>query len=160
MAWYHPKTFLDKVFEYGIILKGVSGLAELLAAIFLLFVKPEEIHGFVAFITQKELLDDPNDWVSNFIVHSAAGIYSGTVTFAIIYLLVHASIKLTAVIGILRKQLWAYPFSLITLGVLVIYQFYSIFEKFSIGMVLLTAFDLFILWLIWREYGIAQKSNN
>ena len=81
-----------------------------------------------------------------------------TVTFAVIYLLVHAAIKLIAVIGILRKQLWAYPFSLITLGALVLYQIYSIIDKTSIGMILLTIFDVYILWMIWREYGMVKKS--
>ncbi len=157
MAWYHPKTVLDKVFEFSIILKGIDGLLELLAAILLIFVKPEQIQGFIAVITQKELLEDPDDMVANFLVHSTAGIHSSTITFAIVYLLVHAGIKLVAVIGILRKKLWAYPFSLITLGILVIYQIYSIFERFSIGMLLLTIFDLFILWMIWREYGKFKK---
>jgi uncharacterized membrane protein len=153
MAWYHPQTVLDKVFEFSIILKGIDGLLELIAAVLLIFVKPEQIQGFIAAITQKELLEDPNDMVANFLVHSTASIHSSTLTFAVVYLLVHAGIKLVAVIGILRKKLWAYPFSLITLGILVIYQIYSIFEKFSIGMLLLTIFDVFILWMIWREYG-------
>jgi uncharacterized membrane protein len=69
---------------------------------------------------------------------------------------VHAGIKLIAVIGILRNQLWAYPYSLITLGLFMIYQVYSIIIKVSVGMVLLTIFDVFLLWLIWREYGKAR----
>lgn len=156
MAWFHPKTVLDKVFEYGIILKGIDGALELLAALFLLFIKPSQIQGFVTAVTQKELLDDPNDMVANFLVHSTQGIHSGTVTFAVFYLLVHAAIKLIAVFGILRNKLWAYPFSLITLSLLILYQLYDLVVQFSIGMLLLTLFDIFIVWLIWREYGKAK----
>ena len=156
MAWYHPKTVLDKVFEYGIILKGIDGLLELFAALFLLFIKPEQIQGFVTAITQKELLNDHDDTVANFLVHSTQGIHTSTVTFAVVYLLIHAAVKLIAVFGILRNKLWAYPFSLISLSILVLYQLYDLFTKFSIGMLLLTAFDVFIIWLIWREYGKAR----
>lgn len=158
MAWYHPKTALDKVFEYGIILKGLDGLLELLAALFLLFIRPEQIQGFVAFVTHKEILEDPHDFLANFLIHSTSDIHAMTVTYAIIYLLIHATIKLVAVIGILRKQLWAYPFSLITLGGLVVYQVYSMIDSFSVGMLLLTIFDVVILWLIWREYGTAKQT--
>ena len=45
------------------------------------------------------------------------------------------------------------PFSLIALGTLMLYQVFSMIVKFSVGMFLLTVFDAFILWLIWREYG-------
>ena len=34
-----------------------------------------------------------------------------------------------------------------------LYQGYGIGMKFSVWMFLLTVFDVFILWLIWREYG-------
>lgn len=158
MPWYHPKTLFDKVFEYSIIIKGLDGLLELIAGIGLIFIKPEQIHNFVNFVTQKEILEDPHDFFATILIHSTKDIQSATVTFAVIYLLVHAAIKLIAVIGILRKQLWAYPFSLITLGALVIYQIYSIIDKTSIGMILLTLFDLYILWMIWQEYGRVKKT--
>jgi uncharacterized membrane protein len=154
MSWYHPSSLLDKIFEGGIIIKGVTGLVEFLSGLVLFFVSPADVHKLVAFITQKELLEDPHDKLSNLLVHATQHFGSGGKTFAIAYLWVHAGIKLVAVIGILKNQLWAYPFSLISLGALMLYQLYSIFfVKASIGMILLTIFDVFILWLIWREYG-------
>ena len=75
----------------------------------------------------------------------------------------HAAIKLTAVIGILANQIWAYPFSLVTLGALMIYQVYSIvYVKASMGMIFLTGFDIFVLWMIWQEFAkvrLNQISN-
>ncbi len=156
MSWYHPSTILDKIFEGGIILKGLSGLAEFLSGLALLFISPDNMQRFLAFITQRELAQDPNDKFANFLLHSADHIGSSSRTFIIAYLWIHAIIKLIAVIGILKNKLWAYPFSLITLGALMLYQVYSIIVRVSIGMVLLTVFDVFILWLIWREYGKAK----
>jgi uncharacterized membrane protein len=154
MSWYHPTSLLDKIFEGGIIIKGVTGLLEFIAGLLLIFVSPEQLHRFVALITQRELLEDPHDRVANLLLQATSHFSSGGTLFAIAYLWIHAAIKLVAVIGILRNQLWAYPFSLITLGLLMAYQVYSIvFVKPSVGMILLTTFDVFILWLIWREYA-------
>lgn len=158
MSWYHPSSLLDKVFEGGIIIKGLTGLLEFLGGLLLFFVDPASIHRFVTFITQEELLNDPHDKVANYLLHATQHIGNGSKTFAIAYLWLHALIKLIAVIGILKNQLWAYPFSLITLGTLMLYQIYSIvFVKVSVGMILLTIFDVFILGLIWREYGIVRS---
>lgn len=154
MSWYHPSSLLEKVFEGGIIIKGITGLFEFLSGLLLFFVSPATMHRFIAFVTQRELLEDPHDKIANFLVHSTQHIGTGSKTFLIIYLWIHAIIKLIAVIGILKNQLWAYPFSLITLGLLMLYQLYTVFfVKPSVGMILLTIFDVFILWLIWREYG-------
>jgi uncharacterized membrane protein len=154
MSTFQPTGLFDKVFEGGIILKGISGGLEFLGGLLLLFISPATIHGYITFITQRELIEDPNDMVANALLQSTQHIGTGSRAFLIIYLWIHAVIKLIAVIGILKNQLWAYPFSLITLGALMIYQLYSIvFVKVSIGMIALTVFDIFILWLIWREYG-------
>jgi len=160
MSWYHPSSLLDKVFEGGIIIKGVTGLLEFLGGLLLLFVTPAQIHQLIALVTQRELLEDPHDRVANLLVQATSHFSSGGQAFAIAYLWIHATIKLIAVIGILRNQLWAYPFSLITLGVLMVYQLYSIvFVRLSVGMILLTVFDVFILWLIWREYGKVRAGS-
>jgi uncharacterized membrane protein len=154
MGWYQPTSLLDKIFEGGIIIKGLTGLAEFVGGLVLFFVSPAAVHNFIVFITQDTLLENPHSIVANFLLTSTQDFTSGSRTFLIIYLWIHAVIKLIAVIGILKNQLWAYPFSLITLGALMLYQVYSIvFIKPSLGFILLTIFDIFILWLIWREFG-------
>jgi uncharacterized membrane protein len=153
MSWYHPTSLLDKAFEGGVILKGIDGALELVAGLLMFFVSPQQLHSFVAAVTQRELLEDPHDRVANLLLQSTSHFSNGSKTFFIVYLWIHAIVKLVAVVGLLRNKMWAYPFSLITLGLLMLYQVYSIvFVKVSIGMVLLTIFDAIVLWLIWREY--------
>ena len=118
------------------------------------------MHSFIAFLTQRELVEDPHDKIANLLLHSTQHIGSGSRTFLIIYLWIHAVIKLIAVIGILKNQLWAYPFSLVTLGLLMLYQVYIIvLVHATIGMILLTVFDVLILGLIWREYGKVRTTS-
>ena len=160
MSWYHPTSLLDKIFEGGIIIKGCTGVLEFIGGLLLLFVSPAQMHEFVVLVTQRELLEDPHDRVANLLLQATTQFSSGGQAFAIAYLWIHAAIKLVAVIGILKNQLWAYPFSIITLGLLMVYQLYSIvLVKLSIGMILLTVFDGFILWLIWREYGKVKNAS-
>lgn len=160
MSWYHPTTLLDKIFEGGIVIKGITGLLEFIGGLLLFFVSPAQIHQFIALITQREMIEDPHDRVANFLLDITSSISSGSRTFLIVYLWIHAAIKLIAVIGILKNQRWAYPFSLTTLGLLMLYQLYSIFfVQPTIGMIFLTIFDVFILWLIWREYGKVRLSS-
>jgi uncharacterized membrane protein len=153
MSWYHPSSLLDKIFEGGIIIKGVTGALEFLGGLLLFFVSPSTIHDFIASVTQRELIEDPHDLIANWLLGWTQHLGNGRMTFLIAYLWIHAAVKLIAVIGILRNQLWAYPFSLITLGLLMLYQLYTIVRQPSVGMILLTIFDVFIVWLIWREYS-------
>lgn len=158
MSWYKPTNLFDKVFEGGIILKGIDGGLEFLGGLLVLFVSPAALHHFTTFITHRELVEDPHDKIANLLLHATSHYSAGGRTFLVIYLWLHAAIKLIAVFGILKNQLWAYPFSLITLGLLVVYQLYDIFfVKLSVGMIVLTVFDVLILWLIWREYGKVRK---
>lgn len=153
MSLYRQNDLLDKLFKGGIILKGLSGLSELVAGVLLLFISPQRMHGFINLITQKELAEDPGDKLAVFLINATNNFGNGSRVFLIIYLWIHAGIKLIVVIGILKNKLWAYPFSLISLGLLTLYQLYSIvFVKVSIGIIFLTVFDALILCLIWREY--------
>ncbi|MEY4311597.1 MAG: hypothetical protein RLZZ571_367 [Actinomycetota bacterium] len=161
MSWFKPTSLLDRLFETSLLLKGLSGLAELIAGFLLFGLEPKSVEKFISLVTQRELLQDPNDQVANWLSNFTEHLSQSSHVFLITYLWVHAAIKLTAVIGILRNQTWSYPFSLITLGALMIYQVYSIlFVKASTGMILLTAFDLFVLWMIWQEFLKVRLNQN
>jgi|JI10StandDraft_1071094.scaffolds.fasta_scaffold223613_2 uncharacterized membrane protein len=152
MSTFKPTSLLDKVFEGGIILKGLSGLLELLGGLLAFFMTPERLNHFVNFITQEELIA-PHQRLTSWLSLHSDHFTSGSRWFIMAYLFIHAAVKLTAVIGILKNQLWAYPFSLIALGLMTLYQVWDIvFVQARLGMVVLTVFDCFILWLIWREY--------
>jgi uncharacterized membrane protein len=156
MSWFRPTTALDKIFEVGLLLKGINGTLELLGGFLLLFLTPERLQHYLHAITQETVSGEKPSKILELLFHSIDTLSTGSRVFLIVYLWVHAAIKLIAVIGILKNQLWAYPFSLITLGVLTLFQVISIIHKVSLGMIVLTVFDIFILWLIWREYGKAK----
>lgn len=152
LNWFKPESLLDKFFEASVIIKGIEGIFETLAGFFVLFVGSQELANWAVQISHQELIDDPTDLFANYIFHTGQHLASGGTTFLVIYLLVHGFIKLTAVGSLLLNKLWGYPFSMITLGLFMIYQLYEISLHHSVFLFFLTLFDIFLMWLIWREY--------
>lgn len=160
MAWFKATNTFEQVFKGSLILKGFSGALEFIAGAVLLIFSPDRLRNFINLITQRELLEDSNDLFANALLSLTNNFSNGTKIFLITYLWVHAVVKLVAVIGILRNERWAYPFSLLALGILTGYQIYSlVFVKISMGLLLLTVFDLFVLWMIWREKTSLDSKN-
>ena len=152
MTWFKPKDLLDRTFEIGIILKGLDGLLETIGGILLLFVTPSQINNVVARLTQHELTQDPHDYIATHLLHYTHGLTTGTVTYAAIYLLAHGVVKVVLIGALLRNKLWAYPWLIAVLIAFIGYQTYQLALKFSIGLFLLTLFDIAIVLLTWREW--------
>jgi uncharacterized membrane protein len=142
---------LDKTFDVALILKGLDGLLELIGGILLVVISPETINNVAKNLTQHELSQDPNDFFAHHLLRLTANLHN-TQTFGAVYLLTHGLVKIIIVVGLFRRQHWAYPVAFVFLGGFVIYQVYRMTYAPSAGLALLTVFDLFIIWLTWREY--------
>ncbi|GAB3560760.1 DUF2127 domain-containing protein [Arthrobacter alkaliphilus] len=150
---------LDRTFRVSLILKGLDGVLELIGGILLLLIKPEQIGDLVRLLTQHELARDPNDFLANSLVHMSSNLSGSGTLFGAIYLLLHGLIKIVLVWAVLKDQLWAYPWMIAFLLVFIVYQVYRIVVAFSWGLVLLTAFDIFIVWITGREYRLRRTKN-
>jgi uncharacterized membrane protein len=160
MPWFRPRDLLDQTFEVGIILKGLDGVLEVLGGL-LLLVSPATINRVVTSLTQHELSEDPHDILANHLLKTAHGLTGSAVLFGAVYLLAHGLVKVVLVAALLKNQLWAYPWTIVFLGVFIVYQLYRLSLKPSLGLTALTIFDAVIAWLTWREYrkqlGIARR---
>ncbi len=150
---------LDNTFELSLILKGIDGVLELVGAVLLVALPPSTISSVARFVTEHELSRDSRDWVSRHIVSLAHHLASGTNWFGFAYLLSHGVVKLVLVVALLRHRLWAYPWMMGFIGIFTLYQVYRLGYSFSIGLFVLTLFDLFIIWLTWLEYRKAHGSG-
>jgi len=149
---------LDKTFDIALILKGLDGLLELLGGILLLVVSPETLNNLAKHLTQHELSQDPNDFFAHHLLRLTANLHN-TQTFGAVYLLTHGLVKIVIVVGLFRRERWAYPVAFVFLGGFVVYQVYRMTYAPSAGLALLTVFDLFIIWLTWREYRRTKTSR-
>lgn len=150
---------LHRLFEIGVILKGVDGALEVIGGSLLLAISHPTLSQFVFAITRQEILEDPHDLVANALRSLVVHLSVSTQTFSSVYLLVHGAIKIALVVGLLRRKLWAYPTALGVLSLFVAYQGYRLSLTHSPVLLLLTAIDLVILYLIWREYRWLRSSH-
>jgi uncharacterized membrane protein len=149
---FRATSRLDKVFEVGILLKGLDGLLEVAGGILLFFIKPEYLNHLAITLTQHELAEDPRDFLATHILHSTQNLAAGSLVFAALYLLSHGLVKIVLVWEILHNRFWAYlGLIYLTIGFM-IYQIYRFSYSHSISLVLLTVFDGVIVYLTVVEY--------
>jgi uncharacterized membrane protein len=152
MKYFKAESTFDKIFETGIILKGIDGLIETIGGLFLILVDPKNISGLISWLTRSELTHDHHDFIANHLSAWGRNLTRGTLLFFGIYLLVHGVAKLILVIEILRQHLWAYIGLIVLTVIFIIYQTYEIIFTHSLSMTLLTLFDIVVVYLTTIEY--------
>ena len=153
-----PADWLDWLFRVGLGIKGLDGLLELTGGVLLLVTSEATLAGWVTALTQHELSEDPGDLVATSLQDAVSGLSGSAGTFAAWYLLGHGVVKVVLVAAVLSNRLWAYPWMIAFLVLFIAYQAYRFALGPSIGLALLTAFDVLIVWLTYREYG-RQRSR-
>ena len=148
---------IHQVFEISVLLKGAHALIECVGGVALYFISTGTITDLVNRITQDELVEDPSDFVATHLLSFAGDFSVGSKQFYALYLLSHGLIKVFLVIGLLREKPWAYPASLVALILFIVYQLYRFSYTHSLGLIVLTVFDLFVIALIWHEYGLIRR---
>lgn len=149
---------LDRAFRITVGLKGLDGILEVIGGLVLLFVSPDSISHFIRFLTAHELAQDPNDFIARHLLHSASQLTHSSTVYGGIYLLSHGVAKVVLVVLVLKDKLWAYPWMIGLIAVFIAYQVYRLTYKVSFGLIVLTLFDMLVIWLTWREYRIKRTA--
>ena len=147
---------IHQIFEVSVIFKGFHALIECLGGLLLALVSTNMIATFVNTITQEELIEDPHDLLATHLLEFAQNFSVSSKNFYAFYLLSHGIIKVFLVIGLLRKIIWSYPLSIVVLCLFITYQIYRFIYAPSLGLVILTVFDLVVIVLIWHEYRLVR----
>lgn len=144
-------------FDISILAKGLISLLEVIAGVLIFFIPVSSVTDLVIRIAEGDMAEISGDAVSDYIVHTAQQLSVTSGTFIAFYLLSRGLIKLVLVVALLKNQLWAYPVSLGVLFLFVIYQVYQFGLDHSVLLMLLTAFDLVVMYFIWREYQVLKR---
>jgi uncharacterized membrane protein len=152
LSRFENLPLLDRVFDVSITLKGLDGVLEVIGGVLLLFLTPHRLNAIVAFLTQHELSQDPNDFIATHLLLYTQRYTASTALFLAFYLFSHGIIKIVLVVALLQQRLWAYPLAIVVLGVFIVYQIYRLALHVSLGLLALTAFDVFIVGLTVLEY--------
>jgi uncharacterized membrane protein len=143
---------LHRLFEAGVLLKGIDGILETAGGVLLQFMSLKALNAVLLFLTAHELSEDPGDLVARALYRAVHELSPETKSFAAAYLVAHGVVKVFLAVLLLRGKLWAYPTALWFLGAFTLYQIYRFALTYSPGQLALTILDLVVMLLIWLEY--------
>ncbi|MGI8526364.1 MAG: DUF2127 domain-containing protein [Pseudolabrys sp.] len=150
---------IHRAFEIGLILKGLFAILEIAGGVLAYFISQPFLLKFVLAITQQELIEDPNDAIARFLVQSAQDFSISSQHFTSFYLLSHGIIKILLIAGLLRRKLWCYPAAIIVFTLFIAYQLYRFSVTHSGWLLLITLFDVIVIWLTWHEYKYLRRTK-
>lgn len=147
-----------RYFWLSVMLKGLLSALEIAGGILVFLIPPAAILAITNFLTQGELAEEPYDFIAIHIQSAAQALISAS-HFVVIYLLSRGVIKLFLVVALLKNYQWAYPASLVVLGLFMLYQVYQMIVSFSAFVLFITLFDVIVVFFIWKEYQIVKAHH-
>jgi uncharacterized membrane protein len=153
------KKIIDRIFELVILIKFLFGFFEVLAGIVLAISGRLMINNLIIALTQQEIIEDPNDFFSNILIKATSSLSVGSHVFAVVYLIFHGFINVFLAVSLLKNKVWAYPWAIAGFSVFIIYQVFRYFHTYSILLLFLTFFDIFIVLFIFLEYRKNIKAS-
>jgi len=130
---------------------------EIASGIALYLFRTETIVSLMLRYGRSELLEDPRDLLANRLLDFARTFSVEAHHFFALYLLSHGVIKAVLVAGLLREKLWAYPASFAVFGAFIVYQLYRFSYTQDFMLLVLSVFDVFVIYLAWHEYRLLKR---
>ncbi len=131
---------IHEIFVVSLAAKGLHAIIEIAGGIALYLLGTNTIAGWVR----------PHAWLARYFHPSQQHFYA-------FYLLSHGVLKAVLVFFLLRNKLWAYPAGIAVFGLFIAYQLYRYSFTHDVGLLLLSVFDLFVIYLAVHEYRILRK---
>ena len=151
------KKTIDWLFGLGMFIKAGAALFEIGSGVMSLFLTTNEVLHVTQLLVGGKLAADPDNYLANYILDMAAHFTPGqTNWFIFSYLVGHGIVNLFLVVVLLKKKLWAYPLAIVIFGVFAVYEGWQVYFSHSPFLTAFAAFDLAVIWLIWREYRYAK----
>ena len=134
---------IHEVFVVSVLAKGAHALIEIAGGLALYLFSTDTIARWLDEI-------DTDGWLERHFPLSEQHFYA-------FYLLSHGLVKSVLVLGLLREKLWAYPASFAVFGAFIAYQLYRFSYTHDFALILLSIFDLFVIYLAVHEYRLLRK---
>ena len=160
MLRHNRDRLLHWLFEASLAIKGLLCASETLAGLGLLLAPNLLIARFLFWVTHFEIAEDPTDTLANLTLRAMEYFPIGTQHFYALYLLAHGGLKLTIVLLLWRRVMWAYPAGMVVLAGFVAFQVYEFLHAGSPFLLILALFDcvmIVLVWLEWRSLKIAKS---
>ena len=141
---------VHQLFVVSVALKGLHALIEIAGGIALYRFSTDTIVHWL--YTESR---DSDDLIAKF-----ARTFTGAEHhFYAFYLVSHGLVNLAIVAALLSRKLWAYPAIFVVLTAFIAYQLYRYTYTHDIGLIAITALDLFVMALAWHEYRLVKRAS-
>ena len=144
--------WLHKLFEATLLVKGSLAASEALAGLGLLVTANHVILSLVGWLTRNDIAQHPGEGVTRWMEQAVQAFPIETQHFYAMYLMAHGGLKLAMVILLARRVIWAYPAAVALLLGFITYQLHHWTQEPSPTLLILSAFDAFMIGLVIREY--------
>jgi uncharacterized membrane protein len=152
------KTLIHDAVRTGITAKGIDGMLEIGGGILVWFIQPSDMGRWLRAMSLHELSRDRYDFIAMHLLHISERLVHSTPVFASLFLLSHGLMKVVLAIALWMNELWAYPLAIGVFSAFSVYQIYRFTHTHSISLMILTVFDIAIVWLAWEEWRM-QKAE-
>ncbi len=152
-------SLLDTTFHTGIAIKGFDGVLEMIGGVLIWFMKPSSMNGIFRFASMHDLPGKYDDKLLAQLLHLTQTLANGGKVFASIYLITHGLSKVILVVALWLNKLWAYPLTMFVFAVFCVYQIHRYTHTHNIWLVVLTVFDLLLIYLTWREFKQKKQAG-
>ena len=159
MLRHNRDRLLHWLFEASLVIKGGLCASETLAGLGLLVAPNLLIARFIFWVTHFEIAEDPTDTLANLTLRAMDYFPIGTQHFYALYLLAHGGLKLTIVLLLWRRVLWAYPAGMAVLAGFVAFQIYEFLHAGSPFLLILALFDCVMIVLVWLEWRALKDAR-
>lgn len=149
------EKYIYWIFEYSLLIKAINSVWETVLGIFLL--TDSHFRNSVLLFAKNELGENPHNLIARYIQNFITHLSHGTIVFISTYLLGQGIIKILLIMGITKKQLWAYQTAMYAFFTFTFYQIYRFNHTHSILLIILSVFDIITILLIEHEYGRVKK---
>ncbi|MFZ0929912.1 MAG: DUF2127 domain-containing protein [Syntrophobacteraceae bacterium] len=153
------RNLLHKAFIGGIVLKGVDAVLQILGGASLFLISPQSLNRWMLSLIGHGLSEGPNDLLAGYLAHWAQGWSAGSHYFAAFYLFSHGAVKLFIVAVLLKGKIWAYHTGIVFFLLFIVYQLYRYSYTRSAWLVVLSVFDVVVIYLTWEEYKRVRRSG-
>jgi uncharacterized membrane protein len=145
------------LFTYSMWWRIVYGVVRVAVGLFLFRVIDMPFSELLYRMTGNEGAEDQTDIIFQFL-QTILEKHPFTVThFVAIYVLFWGVVDIVCSVSLLKRKLWAFPVSMGIIVLFIIYEIYRFSHTHSLLLLWIIIVDIFIVWLIWREYLIARR---
>ena len=115
------------------------------------FVHASALNRVARLFLQHDLPFDRHEFLTNHLFQATQHLATAR-HFVSIYLVLHGMVKCVLVMALWLDLLWAYPLTIAVFSIFSVYQLYRFSHTHSLALIVITVFDVLIIYLTWREY--------